>query len=109
MADLTPLEPDAMREAGLEAIRKAERARNKAQRRARQLKEDARRHLQLKAYSELPWWQRVRTRVEDVEVDERLVDVVADAWQSSDPKWKGAVNDNRWYLDQAMAYGANKE
>lgn len=110
MTDLTPLEPDAMREAGLEAIRKAEKARNRAKRRAKVMKEQARRHLQLQAYDNLPLWRKWFTRVqpEDLEVDERLVDIVGNTWASSDPKWKTAVSDNRWYLDQAAAYGANR-
>lgn len=108
MENLTPLTSEAMRDAGLEAIRKAEKARNRAQRCARELEARARRHLQLQAYAKLPFWRRWFTRPEDVEVNERLVEIVGGTWASDDPKWNAAVSDNRWYLSQAAAYGANK-
>lgn len=110
MESLTPLTPEAMRDASLEAIRKAEKARNRAQRRARELEAQARRQLQLRAYASLPLWRRWFTRVqpEDLEVNERLVEIVSGAWASDDPTWNAAVSDNRWYLSQAAAYGANK-
>lgn len=110
MENLTPLTPAAMHAAGLEAIRKAEKARNRAQRRARELEARARRHLQLQAYANLPLWRRWFTRVqpEDLEVNERLVEIVGGTWASNDPVWTAAVADNRWYLNQAAAYGANK-
>lgn len=108
--NLTPLTPEAMRDAGLEAIRKAEKARNRAQRRAQELEAQARRHLQLQAYAKLPLWRRwfARVRPEDLEVDERLVEIVGGTWASDDPTWNTAVSNNRWYLSQAAAYGANK-
>lgn len=110
MESLTPLTPEDMRNASLEAIRKAEKARNRAQRRARELEAQARRQLQLRAYASLPLWRRWFTRVqpEDLEVNERLVEIVSGAWASDDPTWNTAVSDNRWYLSQAAAYGANK-
>lgn len=92
----------------MRAVRKAEQARNKAARRAAEIKEQARYKLQLTEYSLLPWWRKLFTDVEDMEVDERLVDAVASVWTGDDPQWTVAVSDNKWYLSQAAAYGANR-
>jgi hypothetical protein len=107
MSGLTPLTPEGMREAGLRAIRKAEEAEARANRRAEEISAEALRHLQSRAHSALPRLKRIRTRVEDVPVDPRLHKAVASAWTSEDAKFRLAVGDNRWYLDQAAAYGAN--
>lgn len=104
---LTPLDPEAMRAAGLRAMRVAEEKNRKANARVDVIREWARRHLQLVAHSQLPWYRRWRVPPEFMPIDRRLLDVVTDAWASNDPQWKAAVSDNRWYLDQAAAYGAN--
>src|SRR5690554_2560150 len=106
MSDITEMTPEAMQEAGMHAMRQAEIARNKAYKRRKEIEYEARRHLQIKEHAKLPWYKRLRTPVDDVEIDPRLLNVVADSWASNDPKWKSAVSNNQWYLSQAAAYGA---
>lgn len=104
---LTPLDDEAMYLAGLNAVREAERARNRVYARRKEIREQARRHLQLRAHADLPWWRALRTPVESIPVSQRLLKVVTNAWASNDPECKGHIDDNKWFLAQASAYGAN--
>lgn len=106
MNDVTEMTPEAMQEAGMLAMRQAEIERNKAYKRRKAIEREARRYLQVVEHAKLPWHKRLRTPVDDVEIDPRLLEVVVDSWASNDPKWKSAVANNRWYLSQAVAYGA---
>lgn len=108
MQDLTPLDPESMHQAWLQAVRKAELARNRAARRAKQIEEEARAELRHRAWAQLGWFERWRTKPEDVWVDERLVKAVASTWTGDDSTWRLAVSDNQWYLSQAAAYRAHR-
>lgn len=102
-------DPESMRLAGLEALCLAGISLGLAKTRKNQVREMARRHLQRQEHANLSWYKRRHTRLEDVPVSPLLLRVTTDTWVVKDPVWINHMSDNRWYLEQATAYGVNAQ
>lgn len=78
-------------------LRKAQDAESAATRRKEQIREREARDLQLKFETQPEFWRGRNFMGE-------LTDKVNNA-ASKDPRWKGHVADNQWFISQATMYG----
>lgn len=67
-----------------------------ANRRRKQVREEALRWLQLREYSELPFWKKPFVDPDTIFIESRLLNVVTDHWTTIDARWKGHVDDQKF-------------
>lgn len=103
---LTPSDPAALFEMGMQALHDAERAAARADARKQELRAQALRWLQLHEWSQLGWVSRRLTKPDRIHIDSRLLRATTNTWCERDSLWAAAVADHRLYLDRATAYGA---
>jgi hypothetical protein len=69
--------------------------------------EEARATLQFRYWARLSWWQRLRTKVEDVYVSDQDVNAVVLAWMNVDPSWLEHVGDEQFLSRLTSMYAGS--
>lgn len=67
-----------------------------ANERRRQVRAEAKRWLQLREHSLLPLWKRLLVDPDDLPVEPRLLDAVANNWTTIDARWLMHVDDQKF-------------